>query len=542
MPLPNLPGCAQNDCGPFSAKVDPANNTVYVANGGNDTISVINGHTCDAGDLAGCATHKPGAVTIGPVNDVEGVIWVAVDAPAHTVYVVNHKDDDASVINARTCNGTHLAACKTLVAPTIHTGTNPQAIAVNPRTQTVYVGNEFDHNISVIAAALCDASTTSGCRHPAPTAAAGSGPNDVAVDPANHTAYVADAGLNGKGRTVSMINTHSCTARHPAGCAKRPPTVRVGTAPQAAAINNQHRTLYTANYGAGTSGSLTVINVTTCNAARHAGCARTSAMPVANGHPLAIATNTATDTIYVAVCTPGRPREQCSSTKPSLIDVYNGAACNATTTGGCHQIPAVITVGKPGYTIPGLAVNENTDTIYATDVGPGLTGTQLYVINGGACYAHHTTACHKAPAHTTVGLTPSAVAVNQATDTVYIADLRNGEGPGAVSIVNGATCNGTHTTGCSTHPAPTAKAGFGTIGLAIDTATGKIYATGIQDTSVSIINGASCNATHLTDCDQTPPKDAVGNFPTTLAADHANHTVYVIDNRGTDLSLIPTAH
>ena len=113
------------------------------------------------------------------------------------MYVVNHKDDDASVINARTCNGTHLAACKTLVPATIHTGTSPEAVAVNPRTQTVYVGNEFDHDISVIAAALCDASTTSGCRHPAPTTAAGSGPNDVAVDPAARTAYVTDSGPTG---------------------------------------------------------------------------------------------------------------------------------------------------------------------------------------------------------------------------------------------------------------------------------------------------------------------------------------------------------
>ena len=532
MPLPNLPGCKHADCGPFSAKADPANNTIYVANGANDTVSVINGRTCDAADLAGCATHKPGTVTIGPSDIIEGVIWVAVDAPAHTVYVVNHKDDDASVINARACNGSHLAACTTLVPATIHTGTNPLAIAVNPRTQTVYVGNEFDHNVAVIAAALCDASTTSGCRHPAPTAAAGSGPDDVAVDPAARTAYVTDGGLTGAGRTVSMINTRACTARHPAGCAKRPPTVKVGTAPDAAAINNQNRTLYVANFGAGTAGSLTVINPATCNSTSQAGCASTAAMPVPNGHPVAVALNTVTDTIYVGVL---------PASGPSLIDVYNGATCNAATTSGCSQAPAVITVGKPGYFIPDLAVNQATSTLYATETNRPLQGNQLYVINGAACDAHHTTGCHTTPARTTVGLSPWGVAVNQATDTIYVADLRNGEAPGAVSVVNGATCNGTHTTGCSTHPAPTAKAGFGTVGVAIDTTTDHIYATGTEDTSVSVINGATCNATHLTGCKQTPPKDAVGNLPGFLAADHANHTVYIIDNRGTDLSLIATA-
>src|SRR5260370_4883049 len=149
------------------------------------------------GPSAGAAPHKPGTVPIGPSNTIEGVIWGAMDAPGHTVYVVNHKDDDASVINASVCHGTRLAACTTLVLATIHTATNPQAVAVNPRTRTVYVGNEFDHDVSVIAAALCDASTTSGYRHPAPSAAAGSGPNDVAVDQAARTAHVTD----GSGRT-----------------------------------------------------------------------------------------------------------------------------------------------------------------------------------------------------------------------------------------------------------------------------------------------------------------------------------------------------
>jgi DNA-binding beta-propeller fold protein YncE len=155
---------------------------------------------------------------------------------------------------------------------------------------------------------------------------------------------------------------------------------------------------------------------------------------------------------------------------------------------------------------------------------------------------HHITGCQQAPGQTTVGPTPEGVQVNQATDTVYIADLRNGEGPGAVSAVNGGTCNGTITVGCGTRPAPTTAAGFGTTGIAIDTTTDRIYATGIQDTSVSIINGATCNATHLSGCELTPSKDAVGNFPTALAVDHANRTVCVIENRGTDLSLIPTLY
>ena len=44
--------------------------------------------------------------------------------------------------------------------------------------------------------------------------------------------------------------------------------------------------------------------------------------------------------------------------------------------------------------------------------------------------------------------------MNQATDTVYVADVRNGEAPGAVSVVNGATCNGTAGTSVGRLAAP----------------------------------------------------------------------------------------
>jgi DNA-binding beta-propeller fold protein YncE len=65
-----------------------------------------------------------------------------------------------------------------------------------------------------------------------------------------------------------------------------------------------------------------------------------------------------------------------------------------------------------------------------------------------------------------------------------------------------------------------------------------MYATGIEDTSVSIINGAICNATTTTACNQTPAKAAIGDFPTALAVDLAEHTVYIIDNRGTNVSVV----
>jgi len=55
---------------------------------------------------------------------------------------------------------------------------------------------------------------------------------------------------------------------------------------------------------------------------------------------------------------------------------------------------------------------------------------------------------------------------------------------------------------------------------------------------VSVINGAACNATNTSGCRQTPREDAVGNYPAYIAVDPATNTAYVsnID----DVSVIPT--
>jgi DNA-binding beta-propeller fold protein YncE len=544
---PDLSACGQfGDCGPFSAKVDVADNTIYASTGSANRVLVIDGRRCNASDLRGCAGFPAATIVIGPPG-IEGTIWVAVDAAAHTVYVTNHKDDNLSVIDAATCNGRHLSACTTLVPPTIHTGTNPLAIAVNERTQTVYVGNEYDNTVAVIAAADCSATAAHGCRHPAPTVAAGFGPNAVTVDETVHTAYVTDGGGVDQGgpragNAVSMIDTKRCTARHPDRCAQTPPTVTVGTAPVALAIDPVTRTVYVANHGLGTSGSVSLINDRTCNAARHSGCVGVRNFATPNGIPTMIAVNSATKTVYVAVATPAGP---------AAINVYNAATCNATRVAGCGGNPATVLVGPSGAKIFGMAVNQRTATLYATAIGPGEgEGDQLYVINGITCAAQNTSGCANRPASTTVGLpafaaigvpaAPEGVAVNEATNTVYVADLENGEGFGAVSVVNGARCNATDISGCSTEAAPTVAAGFGTVGVAVDAKTNQIYATGIQDTSVSIIDGTMCNGATTAGCNHTPATAAIGDFPTALAVDHSAHTVYIVDNRGTTLSLVRT--
>ena len=112
-------------------------------------------------------------------------------------------------------------------------------------------------------------------------------------------------------------------------------------------------------------------------------------------------------------------------------------------------------------------------------------------------------------------------------------------------MINGATCdaantNGSDHTGCGQTPA-TVRAGFGAIGGAIDPTTNKVYVASIEDTSISVINGATCNGSDHTGCSQTPAKIAVGNYPCAIAADPAARTAYITNGDNT-VSVIRLTH
>jgi len=107
---------------------------------------------------------------------------------------------------------------------------------------------------------------------------------------------------------------------------------------------------------------------------------------------------------------------------------------------------------------------------------------------------------------------------------VYVSNNGgSGEVPGSVSLINGATCNGTHTSGCATRPA-TVTVGKSPQWLAVDVSTDRIYVADEFSADVSIINGARCNAT-LTRCRNAVREQPAGSTPVNLAIDGA--TLYV---------------
>jgi DNA-binding beta-propeller fold protein YncE len=518
-----LPG---DPAGPSDGEVDQANDTFYTANYDN-TISAYDLSRCNAADLAGCAHDKPGTVTPWPNPSFqENDLYAAVDQPLHSVYVSYQKDAALVVVNTNVCNGTHLAACARLKPASVHTGADPEGVILDPTTQTLYSASEVHDDISVINASACNAENTRGCRHPAPAVSIPSGPRALATDNAVHTAYVT-AGSH----SVSMIDMRTCHAGHLAGCAHKPPQFTAGKYGFGIAVDPATHTVYVANGGTGSTGTVSVIDDRTCNATDQAGCADQQTLRVPRGHPAGdgIAVNPRNDTVYVATDT---------ASGPNVISVFNGATCNATDARGCGQTPAVLPVGKSGGAGILLAVNDATNTVYATN-NPyaDVTGDAVYVFNAAKCDAQNTSGCRQKPSTVTVGNDPAGLAVDRRTDTIYAVVHAEGDYAASVAVINGATCKATNTSGCRQTPA-SSFADFGALYIAIDPATQHVYTPNLGDTSVSVINGTACNATNTSGCRQTPRENAVGNYPAYIAVDPATNTAYVsnID----DVSVIPT--
>jgi YVTN family beta-propeller protein len=211
---------------PQDAVFDPATRTVYVANQGDNTMSVANARTCNARVTAGCGRQAP-AFPAG-----SGPFGIGLDQATHTIYVADSNSDTVSVFNAATCNAAHTAGCRRALA-TVKVGGGPANIAVDPATGTVYVTitgtgiSGIGDTVAVIDGATCNAANTSGCGHQPATVPLGTAGFFIAFDATNQTVYVTDP-LTSK---VSMINTRGCHAGHTAGCGRRPPTAAAGPPP-----------------------------------------------------------------------------------------------------------------------------------------------------------------------------------------------------------------------------------------------------------------------------------------------------------------------
>ena len=221
------------------------------------------------------------------------------------------------------------------------------------------------------------------------SAPVGNGPDFTAVDPATHTLYVTNGfNENGNpdgGNTVSVIDERHCQADDVSRCKGPWPTLTVGSDP--------------------------------------------------NADPSAVAIDQQTDTLYVA------------DSNDNTVAVFNGATCNAETSAGCGQTPAMVPVGGPPVAIFDDPANH---TVYI----PNAVENDLSMLDTATCNATDLAACPTTPPPTvTVAGNPTVGAVDASTHTVYVTvcgdpNFGCAAGTNGVSVFDASTCNATVQSGC----------------------------------------------------------------------------------------------
>jgi len=494
--------------GPTGVAVNPSTDSVYVANGGvaetGDTVSVFNGATCGAAQTSGCG-GTPQTIRVGHAPN-----WIALDLQNGTAYTPNQVDNDVSVIDIATCNATVVSGCSQKTAD-VPVGSNPWALTVDQALHTVYVANNLDETLSVINTDTCNGSVHSSCSIRPPTTQVGGGPQAVALDPSTNAVYTANFNDN----TVSVVNAGTCSAEVTTGCRDQPPAAPVGSAPAFLAVDEATHTLYVANQG---SNTVSVIDTTACNASTTRGCRHGEATVHVGSGPTGVAIDPGTHSLYVA------------DGGGNTVSVIDTTMCNAEVQSGCGQRPAEVTVGSGPF---GIALDAVTHTVYVTNLGSNDMGNTVSVIDAATCNAEVQSGCGQTPAMVTVGSGPFGITVNATTDTVYVANtgqlFTTADGH-TVSVINGTTCNAAESSGCGQNPT-TVLVGRAPFGVAVDDATNTIYVVNNQggdtDATLSTIDGARCDATETSGCVSTPPTNVgPGRAPNGVALDPSTHTLY----------------
>ena len=175
---------------PFAVAVNPVTNKIYVANRGQNTVTVIDGAT---------NTTRTVIVGIQPVA-------LAVNPVTNKVYVANSGSNFLPGSGSVTVINEAQLSVRTFLVPL-----NPQAILVNPVTNKIYVAAS---NGSGIVAINQDGNVTvidGRTDRPTDTIAVGRNPFALALNPVTNRIYVANAGI-GNNCTVSVINGTTDTA------------------------------------------------------------------------------------------------------------------------------------------------------------------------------------------------------------------------------------------------------------------------------------------------------------------------------------------
>ncbi len=378
---------------------------------------------------------------------------------------------------------TSLPAHAQVTIATVPVGVKPASAVANTATNQIYVANDCGNDptcsgsgtITVIDGATLSTQTVQTADHPFP----------IAINTATNMVYAAtcDNDPTCENGTVTVLNGDTLTTRN----------VNSGVNTNFVAVNSTTNQIYATNLGCLTghctvAGTVTVIDGNTLGT-----------RPVIVGYnPVSVAVNPVTNRIYVV--------NACglsSACGQGTVTVINGYTFATQT----------LYVGYRPYL---LDLNTSTDMIYvvnqcgndpncATDSNGTVT-----VINGNTL----------ATQTVTVGIRPIPVAVNSATNTIYVAN-RCGTDPNCVNpptatIIDGTTLSTTSVTIC----------GVSTYAnrVGVDSATNKIYfpcagqsGSGVNGNSVTVLDGVTGTTTPV----------AVGDNPGSAVVNSVTNRIYV---------------
>jgi YVTN family beta-propeller protein len=505
--------------GPTILTFDPVSRSLYLTNAltadyqENNTVTVLDTRTCNASNTSGCG-QAPAAVVTMPGslvnNDNGNLSAMTLDSATHTLYVGDAHDGPVSMINAATCNATNTSGC----SQTPITKANGDNITLDPQTHTLYVTDYSNGMVSVVGNTNCNSTDQSGCSN-VTTFALPYGPLASAIDPASHTLFVPmPSGTDTLG-FVGLVDISTCNASVRSGCGVGSPhLVKVGSLPFQVLMDPATRTAYVESELAA---SISVLNAATCNAQNQAGCPRVAPALATGINPeVNMAINPITHTLY------------SQSGDSNSLWVFDTSRCNGTHTSGCTNFAPTTTVDAGA-----LEPKENllTRTLYVTNQ---LTNTAS-VIDASVCNQHNLTGCNQTWPTIFLGNTPRHIGINRLTNTIYISNRDDG----TLSVINGATCNRGNTSSCA-QAQPITTVGTAPQQIVVDELTNTIYVVNQVDGTVSIINGNHCRGTDVSGCSQVWPTIAVGASPQAIEFNPFNRTLYVTNTNDNSVSVINT--
>src|SRR4051794_4731612 len=244
------------------------------------------------------------------------------------------------------------------------------------------------------------------------------------------------------------------------------PEIPVGGFPTGIALDPGTHTVYVGN---GTSAELSLIDGRTCNARRHGGCRHHLSAKTGGVDPVGIAIDGSNDTVYVVNAF-------------GSLAIVDARRCNAHDVSGCKAHPRTVPLGaRPQF----LAVDRRTHTVYVANVGSGT----ISVVDGRRCNAHTTAGCRRPGIDIPLGPEPFTLALNEATDSLYVTSLA----APTVWTPDLRDCRAAELRGCLRPPIEI-DVGETPGGIALDRRTNTVYVSGQVSNDVAVIDGATCNA------------------------------------------------